>query len=253
LASKFLVCGTLRGDLPTDQIKKVREKNRRLGLGLTGMHEWMLKRNMPYGPSGELEQWLRIYKKQSEKGANEHCDRFYINRPVAYRAIAPAGTISLLAGATTSGIEPLYAVSYKRRFLTGGTEWKYSYVVDTAAKRIIEETSCDPSSIETAIDLAEDPERRIAFQAFVQKYVDMGISSTLNLPEWDSEHNNDDKVEDMAGIIYKYSDLLRGLTFYPDGSRGGQPITAVPYKEAINNEGVVFNEHESCKGGMCGI
>jgi len=253
LASKFLVCGTIRGHLPTEEIHKVREKNRRLGLGLTGMHEWLLKRSLPYSSSPELAMWLQIYQDYSEKGANEHCDRFYLNRPIAYRAIAPAGTISLLAGATTSGIEPLYAVSYKRRYLSNGTDWNYSYVVDTAAKRIIEETGCDPNRIETAVDLAADPERRIAFQAFVQKYVDMGISSTLNLPAWGNEHNNEDKVEDMAKIIYKYSDQLRGLTFYPDGSRGGQPITSVPYEEAVNNEGVVYNEHESCKGGICGV
>lgn len=253
LGSKFLICGSVRGELPTEGIRKVREKNRRIGLGLTGMHEWLLKRDLPYGPDDEIADWLEVYEATSELGANEHCDRLFLNRPVAYRAVAPAGTISLLAGATTSGIEPLYAVSYKRRFLAGGSNWKYSYVVDTAAKRIIDETGCDPESVETAVDLAADPERRIAFQAFVQKYVDMGISSTLNLPSWGSELNNEDKVEDMAKIIYKYSDKLRGLTFYPDGSRGGQPITAVPYDEAIKNEGVVFEEHESCKGGVCGI
>jgi ribonucleoside-diphosphate reductase alpha chain len=44
LASKFLVCGTLRADLPYEKYMRVREKNRRLGLGLMGIHEWLLKR-----------------------------------------------------------------------------------------------------------------------------------------------------------------------------------------------------------------
>ena len=44
-----------------------------------------------------------------------------INRPVAYRAIAPTGTIGMIAG-TTTGIEPLFAVAYKRRFLKGAKE-----------------------------------------------------------------------------------------------------------------------------------
>lgn len=91
LASKFLVCGTLRADLPYDKVYKVREKNRRLGLGLMGIHEWLLQRGMKYEVTPELHEWLKVYKDESERSANEHCDRFYISRPVAYRAIAPTG------------------------------------------------------------------------------------------------------------------------------------------------------------------
>ena len=97
LASKFLVCGTLRADLPYDKVYKVREKNRRLGLGLMGIHEWLLQRRQKYEVTDELKQWLACYRDESERSANEHCDRFYISRPVAYRAIAPTGTIGILA------------------------------------------------------------------------------------------------------------------------------------------------------------
>lgn len=97
LASKFLVCGTLRADLPYEKVYKVREKNRRLGLGLMGIHEWLLQRGCRYEVTPELHTWLQVYKEESEKSANEHCDRFYISRPVAYRAIAPTGTIGILA------------------------------------------------------------------------------------------------------------------------------------------------------------
>ena len=98
LASKFLVCGTLRADLPYKKVYKVREKNRRLGLGLMGIHEWLLKRKSEYEVTPELHEWLKVYATESEKAANEHCDRFYISRPVAYRAIAPTGSIGILAG-----------------------------------------------------------------------------------------------------------------------------------------------------------
>lgn len=97
LASKFLVCGTLRADLPYEKVYKVREKNRRLGLGLMGIHEWLLQRGQSYEVTNELKQWLQVYKEESERSANDHCDRFYISRPVAYRAIAPTGTIGILA------------------------------------------------------------------------------------------------------------------------------------------------------------
>lgn len=98
LASKFLVCGTLRADLPHDKVYKVREKNRRLGLGLMGIHEWLLKRGAGYEVTPELHKYLKVYQDESERAANEHCDRFFISRPKAYRAIAPTGTIGILAG-----------------------------------------------------------------------------------------------------------------------------------------------------------
>lgn len=251
LASKFLVCGTLRADLPYDKVYKVREKNRRLGLGLMGIHEWLLKRRYSYEVSPELHQWLAVYQEESEKSANEHCDRFYISRPKAYRAIAPTGTIGILAG-TTTGIEPLFAVAYKRRYLKNGDKWHYEYCVDATAEMLIKD-GINPDRIQSAYALSGDYERRIKFQADVQDYVDMSISSTINLPKWGSPLNNENKVEQFATVLAKYAPRLRGFTCYPDGSRGGQPITEVDYEEAIKHKGVVFEENNQCANGICGI
>lgn len=253
LASKFLVCGTLRADLPYKKVYEVRQKNRRLGLGLMGIHEWLLKRGEGYEVTDELHKWLSNYKYHSKAAADEHCDRFYISRPIAYRSIAPTGTIGILAG-TTTGIEPLFAVAYKRRYLTDGTKWRYQYVVDSTAELLIQKTGIDPEKIDTAYKLSHDFERRIRFQADIQNYVDMSISSTINLPSWGSDDNNEDKVDQFADILSRYATKLRGFTCYPDGSRGGQPITEVPYAEAVTNKGVIFEENEEvCKGGFCGI
>ena len=254
VVSMFLVCGTLEADLPTKKIQEVREKNRRLGLGLMGVHEWLLKRNYPYGMCDELKEWLKVYAEESERSANLLCDYLGISRPVAYRAIAPTGSIGILAS-TTTGIEPIFAVAYKRRYLTGGDKWNYEYVVDSTAALMIEQYGIDPDSIDTSNDLAKDPERRIKFQADVQDYVDMAISSTLNLPEWGSEVNCEEKVDSMAAIVAKYAPRLRGLTFYPDGSRGGQPLNEVPYAEAKASEGIVYEENSdaACKSGVCGV
>jgi ribonucleoside-diphosphate reductase alpha chain len=102
-----------------------------------------------------------------------------------------------------------------------------------------------------------DPDRRIRFQADVQDYVDMSISSTINLPQWGSNHNNEDTVKSMADALIKYAPRLRGFTCYPDGSRGGQPLTIVDYKDAKQHNGVVFEESDICslsgKGGTCGL
>ncbi len=256
LASKFLVCGTLRADLPYAKVYQVREKNRRLGLGLMGIHEWLLQRKKEYQVDEEFHSWLRVYREESESSANEHCDRLFISRPVAYRAIAPTGSIGILAG-TTTGIEPLFAVAYKRRFLTEGTKWKYQYVVDGSAKTLIDEYGVNPDTIETALDLSENPEKRIRFQADIQDYVDMSISSTINLPSWGSEGNNEDKVAEFASILASYAPRLRGFTCYPDGSRGGQPLTSVPYSEAIKHKDTVYDEIvDICDltgSGTCGV
>jgi ribonucleoside-diphosphate reductase alpha chain len=255
LASKFLVCGTLRADLPYDKVYKVRERNRRLGLGLMGIHEWLLKRGYGYEVVPELHEWLKVYEQESKRSADEHCDRFFISRPVAYRAIAPTGSIGILAG-TTTGIEPLFAVAYKRRFLTEGTKWKYQFVIDGTAEALIKQ-GVNPNGISSALDLANVPEQRIKFQADIQDYVDMSISSTINLPAWGSKGNNEAGVRAFSETLAKYASRLRGFTCYPDGSRGGQPLTPVPYEDAMKHKDIIYEELDICdytgKGGSCGV
>lgn len=254
LATQFLICGTLKAKLPYDKVYSVRAKNRRLGLGIMGMHEWLLKRGERFEVTPELHKWLSLYQSVSDREALEFSDRLGVSKPVAVRAIAPTGTIGLLAG-TTQGIEPLYAVAYKRRYLKNGTEWHYQYEVDHTALELIERYGVDPDKIETAADLARDYRRRMAFQADVQDYVDQSISSTINLPPWGTELNNEDTVIPFANALAMYAPRMRGFTCYPDGARGGQPITTVPFKEAMQLRGEEFKEvfHDACGGGVCGI
>ena len=253
LSAKFLVCGLIRAHLPYKKVEKVRQQNSRIGLGLMGLHEWLLKGGYKYEMNDELKRWMKVYEQESKRAADEHCDRLFLNRPKGYRAIAPTGTISILAG-TTSGIEPIYAVAYRRRYLTDGTRWKHQFVVDGTAESLIGD-GIKPEDIESAVDLAADPERRIKFQYELQKYVDHAISSTLNLPQWGSEFNNEDRVPEFAKIVKKYAPGLRGLTLYPDGSRGGQPISSCSYEEAHSKRGVIFedNSEEQCLSGVCNI
>ena len=112
-----------------------------------------------------------------------------------------------------------------------------------------------PDKIESALDLASDPERRIKFQADVQDYVDQSISSTINLPAWNSQLNNPDTVDDFAHLLVKYAHRLRGFTCYADGSRGGQPLTPVDYNSAHNRQGEEFLEtaHDICDVSSKGV
>jgi ribonucleoside-diphosphate reductase alpha chain len=217
-----------------------------------GVHEWLLLRGKRYGQDEELGRWLSVYA-ESGKYANKWADEWGLKHPKKTRAIAPNGTTSIVAE-TTGGIEPVFCVAYKRRYMKGPNHC-YQYVIDPVARRLIDQ-GVDPNSIEDAYRLAEDVERRVSFQAWVQQYVDHCISSTINLPAWGTEFNNKDLVREFGNMLMKHLPNLRGITTYPDGSRGGQPLTPVSYQEAQAGEGKEIIEEQmnvcSLRGGSCG-
>lgn len=248
LATRFLLCGTLYSKVPYQGVADTRTKNRRLGLGIMGIYEWLAVRGKPYAPDSELATWLEEYS-HSGSYARAAADQLGVSRPIKTRAIAPTGTIGIIAE-TTTGIEPLFATAYKRRYLKG-TTWHFQYVVEPMAKRLAER-GIDPDTLETAYTLSLDPGRRLKFQAWVQQFVDHGISSTLNLPSVDSQMFT---TEDFGDILLEHLKDIRGVTVYPDGARGGQPLTVVPYSEALASEGIEYEElgnGMACVSGVCG-
>ena len=253
LGTLFLMAGTLYSDVPYTKVDETRTKNRRLGLGLMGLHEWLLVRGLRYAPSTELATYLEVYTKSGEH-ANRIADELGISRPVKTRAIAPTGTIGIIAE-TTTGIEPIFCVAYKRRYAKGSV-WNYQYVIDPTAKKLID-SGVPAETIEDAYSLAEDGgERRAQFQVWLQQYVDHSISSTINLPSWGSESNNDSKVQSFGKMLIQYLPRMRGITVYPDGARGGQPLNPIKYATAIKHVGEVYVEAadicDITKGGSCG-
>lgn len=251
IATAFLAAGTEYSDVPYDKVSVVRDANRRLGLGLMGLHEWLLLQGRPYGPDALLEEYIKVFTRSTEY-AHKWERLWGISPSVKTRAIAPTGTIGIV-GETTTGVEPVFCTAFKRRYLKGST-WHYQYVVESVAKRLIEESGIHPDKIENAYSLPA--ETRVNFQAWLQQYVDHGISSTINLPMWGSEANNLDKVKEFGDMLIGYLPKLRGITCYPDGARSGQPLTAVSYKTAMKHQGEIFVEaFDVCdisKGGSCG-
>lgn len=248
LATLFLIAGTVYSHVPYSKVAKVRTQNRRLGLGVMGVHEWLLRRGKRYGADKELGKWLAVYAKATDVAARI-ADAHSLSRPVKTRAIAPTGTIGII-GETTTGIEPIFCIAFKRRYLAGGS-WVHQYVIDPTARRIVRETGIRPSEVEDAYQLSYDVERRVAFQAWVQRYVDHGISSTINLP---APISDGDEMSAFGKMLLGYLPGLRGVTCYPDGARGGQPLEATSYEYAEKQEGVVFEESEErCVGGACGV
>jgi ribonucleoside-diphosphate reductase alpha chain len=252
VAVMFLLCGTLYSDVPYEKVAQVRDKNRRLGLGIMGIHEWLLTHGKRYAKDDDLASYLQLYS-QATGIAGRIADEWSISRPVKTRAIAPTGTIGIIAE-TTTGVEPIFCTAYKRRYLKHET-WNYQYVVDPTAKKLLD-AGIEEDQIEDAYTLAQDVERRVAFQAWVQGFVDHGISSTINLPAWGTELNNEGTVRGFGEMLLKYLPRLRGITCYPDGARGGQPLTPVKLGTAMKHLGeVVMESADVCditKGESCG-
>lgn len=252
IGTAFLIAGSVYSDVPYAAVDRCRTKNRRIGLGLMGLHEWLLKHGKKYGPDAELEEYLKVYA-TNLKYAKTYAKQWDLSVPVAGRAIAPNGTIGIVAE-TSTGIEPVFCVAYKRRYLKGNVV-NYQYVIDPVAQRLID-SGIPVEQVEDAYSLAQNVERRVEFQAWVQKYVDHAISSTINLPQWGTEFNNEDRVQDFGKMLLKYLPGLRGITCYPDGARGGQPLTPVNYKTAVKHIGEIFVEQaDVCSitnRGSCG-
>jgi ribonucleoside-diphosphate reductase alpha chain len=249
LGTAFLLCGTLYSKVPYQQVADTREKNRRLGLGLMGIYEWLVKRGYTYEPNAELGTWLEAYTRSSVHAWN-YAGALNVSAPIKTRAIAPTGTIGILAE-TTTGIEPLFASAYKRRYLKG-QQWHYQYVIEPLAQKFID-MGVNPDRLETAYEMAKDPGRRLAFQAWVQQYVDHGISSTLNLPRVEEQTFT---AQEFGETLLQSIKGLRGITVYPDGARGGQPLNVVPYEEAADWEGYEYEEvgsSQACVSGVCGV
>lgn len=244
VAIRFLYNGSLRGYYPTDEIGNVAKRNRRLGLGIMGLHEFMLKHERRYewwyGLDRALDTWSAVAADEAKKYASLKGGA----TPVATRAIAPTGTISIIAE-TTSGIEPIYCAAYKRRYQSHGKHL-FQYVVDPTVKRLLD-SGYKIADIEDAFALSHDVDRRLLVQSRVQDYTDQAISSTVNLPaNYDASR--------LAETVARHLPRLKGVTFYPDGARAGQPLVKVPLDEALNQEGVVYEEDsEKCLNGVCGL
>ncbi len=189
---------------------------RRIGLGVTGLADALIFVGARYGSEAAVRitgDWLRqirdaAYRASArlaaEKGAFPLFDaEAYLARPMIrdlpediraeiaehgirnalLTSIAPTGTISLLAGNVSSGIEPVFALSYIRKVTQPDGTKTEEEVADyaLAAWRRLQGGAPLPEAFVTAQDLA--PEDHVAMQAVAQAYVDSSISKTVNLPE----------------------------------------------------------------------
>ena len=164
--------------------------------------------------------------------------------------VAPTGTISMVLGVST-GLEPIFAPVYKRRWRTGTDGvWNETVVVDPLFKQLYLKGR-DVSHCVGAYDVS--PEGHIGVQAVVQTYIDSAVSKTCNLPATFEPSN-------LYDDLLMYASDMKGFTFYRAGSRGNEPLQAIPFDtidlDKLIKEGLYEEQADSidsCKNGMCEI
>ena len=248
-----------------DAQKENATNDRRIGLGILGLGDMLLKMGIKYDSEDALQttdQIMKIFRDTSyetsntlaqEKGVFPKYDwsgysksKFVKNLPKKIRdnirktgirnstitTVAPTGSGAIVAR-VTSGVEPIFATSYKRRVKKNdgyGKEFDEYKVYHPIIKKLFGTDESLPEYVVTAHNI--DPFFRVKMQGVVQNYIDSSISSTVNLAE-------DIKVETVADIyMTAYKSGLKGITVYREGSREGILVTEkkeVKEKKEISN------------------
>jgi len=251
IAVKFLDNAIDKSKFPLNKINKVVKNNRKIGLGVMGFADLLTILRIPYDSENALkiaEQIMSFISKRAEKrssslalkrGSFPSHNKSIYNFPMrnaTLTTIAPTGSISLIADCS-SGIEPLYGLSFVRKVLNGKkfTEINNNFL-DLAKKQgfysnSLKEKIKREGSVENIKEVPEKvkevfktaylvpPEQHVKMQAAFQKYTDNSVSKTVNLPENISR----DKVKQIFLIAYNLK--CKGITIYRNKSRKNQTYT----------------------------
>ena len=239
--------------------QKANAKNdRRVGLGILGLADMLVKMNIKYDSEDAIQtadQIMQIFRDTAyetsielakEKGAFPNFDwsgysksKFIKNLPKNLRdqiqkhgvrnstltTVAPTGSGAIVAR-VSSGIEPIFDTSYRRRVKKNkgnGKLFKEYKVYHPIIEKLFGNDKNLPDYVITAHNI--DPYFRVKMQGVIQKYIDSSISSTVNLP-------GDVSVETVADIyMTAYKAGLKGITVYREGAREGVLITDVKTNE----------------------
>ena len=240
------------------------QNDRRVGLGILGLGDMLVRMGIKYDSEDALQtidQIMTIFRDSAyetsiqlakEKGQFPHFDwkgysksKFIKTLPKSIKekiknngirnstltTVAPTGSGAIVAR-VTSGVEPIFATSYKRMVKKNdggyGKEFEEYTVYHPIIKELFGTDENLPDYVTTAHNI--DPFFRVKLQGTIQKYIDSSISSTVNLRE-------DIPVETVADIyMTAYENDLKGITVYREGSREGILITNEE-KESVNKEG----------------
>lgn len=239
---------------PLPQVEEISKGNRKIGLGLMGFADMLIRMDIPYDSEEALkmaEKLMKFFSGEANAASAELAKRRGVfpnfpgsvyDRPggpryrnVSRTTIAPTGTISIIAGCS-SGIEPVFAFSFGRRILDEAfIPEVYDYFIETAHRegfysdRMMEEVSKEgsiqsipyiPDGIKRVFVTARDipAEWHVRMQAAFQKYTDNAVSKTINF----SSSTSKEEVEKTFMLAYKSG--CKGITIYRDKSRISQAL-----------------------------
>jgi len=240
---------------PLPEIDRMVKGNRKIGLGVMGFADMLYQLGIPYDSEEALETAEKVMgfiQEEShaaskalaeERGVFENFSKsiYRDRKDCRYRnatvtTIAPTGTLSIIAGCS-SGIEPLFALSFVRRVLDNEELLEvnphfervarergfYSReLMDAIARkgsiRDMEEIPPDVRRVfVTALDI--EPHWHVRMQAAFQKYTDNAVSKTVNLPR----HATPEDVRQVYDLAYDLG--CKGVTIYRDGSKENQVLS----------------------------
>ena len=256
---------------PFKEIEQQTKRNRKIGLGIMGFAELLLKIGVPYNSelgrkvaealmkfisNTAINASIKLARERGVFPTYEDSTWKLMDakmRNATVTTLAPTGTISLIAG-TSSGIEPYFSFAYERHILDGKTLLErnellaevlkeYGIYSDELIKKIVDNHGMlkgiegIPEEISSVFVSAHEisPRDHILMQASFQKYVDNAISKTINF-------TNDATKEDIYNaFMLAYDSGCKGTTVYRDGSRSTQVLTTSSKKEEEKKEDSTSN------------
>jgi len=239
---------------PLVQIEEMTKANRKIGLGIMGFAEMLIKMDIPYNSdlaletAGDVMSFIRQRSREAsmklalERGSFPNFygsaleeDGYPMMRNATTTTIAPTGTISMIAG-TSSGIEPLFALSFIKNVMDDDELVEVNRLFCERAKKDgfysdelmaaiakqgdTEDVDEVPDRVKEVFVTAHDisPEWHIKMQASFQKYTDNAVSKTVNF-------HKDATEEDIAEVYRLAYELdCKGVTVYRDQSRSAQVL-----------------------------
>jgi ribonucleoside-diphosphate reductase alpha chain len=240
---------------PLPEIEDNTKATRKIGLGIMGFADMLLKLGIPYDSEEALKVAESIMSFIEDKATQASVElakergvfpafkgsvydkrRGLKVRNATRTTIAPTGTLSLIAGCS-SGIEPLFALSYVRNILDGSQLVEINPLFEEIAKREgfyseelmkalavrggVRGMEGVPQEVQRLFVTAHDitPEWHVRMQAAFQKHTDNAVSKTINFPY----HATIDEVAQAYLLAYKEG--CKGITIYRDSSREGQVLS----------------------------
>lgn len=258
---------------PIPEVEQITKANRKIGLGVMGFAQALIDLGIPYNSKEALklaEKIMKFISKEARKKSVEMAKErgsfpnfkvsiwekrgYKAMRNASLTTIAPTGTISIIAN-TSSGIEPLFAISFFRSVMEGTRLLE----VNPSFERIARERGfyskdllrkvAEVGSIQGMKDIPRDvrkifvtamdipPEWHVRMQAAFQKYVDSAVSKTVNLP-------NEATLEDVKKVyMLAYKLKCKGITVYRYGSKKRQVLYIGEVSEGERRPG---GEEEEC-------